>query len=171
MQVQYRSFGITFHSLLLWEELAELQLHSRLIWQGTHQMLEECFPCGVGIVTVPYIFHRFCTKDSKVNIQRLRCVRWEETLLVVSIVAGVTEVPGLPEKLCTTCNCTSGMMFQLWFVEQMQTVVSAQFLGVHPQLYIYNVKLQITTMFVVIFFYLATVLNRKAAFIKQRSET
>lgn len=50
-------------------------------------------------------------------------------------------------------------------------MVSAQFLGVHPQLYIYNVKLQITTMFVVIFFYLATVLNRKAAFIKQRSET
>lgn len=53
----------------------------------------------------------------------------------------------------------------------MQTVVSAQFLGVHPQLYIHNVKLQITTKFVVIFFYLATVLNRKAAFIKQRSKT
>lgn len=35
IQAQHRPFGIIFHSVLLWEELAELQLHSRLIWQST----------------------------------------------------------------------------------------------------------------------------------------
>lgn len=47
IQGQHRPFGIIFHSVLLWEELAELQLHSRLIWQGTYQMLEKCFAWAV----------------------------------------------------------------------------------------------------------------------------